>query len=122
MPQPDTAATPTLDTTQGSSKWDDVLGRGQTNELLNHDTCFLHDLHQFMSFANHGMNRGLAETLGFPVDAWNAAGEFLKNHPTFSTYGGLGQFGRAQPPEKRAIQNTPIPVGGTKTFLDLAKK
>ena len=122
MPQPDTAATPTLDTTQGSSKWDDVLGRGQTNELLNHDTGFLHDLHQFMSFANHGMNRGLAETLGFPVDAWNAAGEFLKNHPTFSTYGGLGQFGRAQPPEKRAIQNTPIPVGGTKTFLDLAKK
>ncbi len=121
VPQPDTAVTPTLDTPQGSSKWDDVLNRGQTDELLNHDTGFLHDLRQFMSFANHGLNRGFAETLGFPVDAWNAAGEFLKNHPMIS---GLGGFpgGRAAAADKRFIQSNPIPVGGTKTFRDLATK
>ena len=122
VPQPDTTVTPTLDTPQGPSKWDDVLSRGQTNELLNHDTGFLHDLREFTSFANHGLNRGLAETLGFPIDAWNAAGEFLKNHPTLSAIGGLGATGRVVTADKRFIQNNPIPVGGTKTFRDLATK
>jgi hypothetical protein len=122
MPQPDTAQTQTLDTPQGVSKWDDVVNRGKTDELLNQDTGFLHDLRNFAHFASHGLNRGVAEVIGFPVDSWNAAGDFLKNHPALAggieatpIVGAMAKFEKASGYQK-------IPAGGAESVEKLANK
>lgn len=124
---PDVETTSPLDTKRSTEPGEigdlqNIVAHGDTNELLNHDTGFFKDMANFAKFTGHGLNRGISETFGMPVDSWNAAGEFLKNHPSIEQAAlGIplaGPFVAAQ----KLSGHAHIPAGGTETFTNLAHK
>lgn len=60
------------------SKWDDALRAIKTDSELAANPGFTGHLGSLLKFTGHGIPRGLAETLGMPVDAINTVDEFLR--------------------------------------------
>lgn len=93
-----------------------IENHGKVNNLLKNNTSMFQDLMNFAKFVGHGAVRGSAEAFGMPVDSWNYAADFLKNHPYAENIMlGLPLTSPLVAAQKLA-GHTKIPAGGAETF------
>jgi hypothetical protein len=130
-PAAEPTATTTLPKVSPQNPWRDSIKADALSDEITKQSGLADDLRNFFKFGGHGAARGLMETLGFPVDTYNAARYYMVNHPEAMAVGmsegmisaedlDIAKKAQAEVDSGKGPKADPVYAGSTRSFRDVA--
>ena len=125
------AATDTPAKVSSGNPWAPALKANALNEELTKQSGVADDFKNLFKFAGHGAARGLMETMGFPVDTYNAAAYYMVNHPEAMMAAGnegfmspesmdIGKKAQAEVDSGKGPKSSSVYAGSTRSIRDVS--